>query len=827
MNQPPPPPATPSPGPLHEQQLPIEGMTCAACVRRVEKALSKVPGVAEATVNLATERASVRFDPALTSADALRGAIEQAGYGVPGQEVTLPIEGMTCAACAGRVERALRSAPGVTAASVNLSTERATVQVVAGTSRETLVAVVQGAGYDVTREDAADEDAEAAARERDRLSMRRRLRWAALLSAPILLLDMVPMMVPPAHAWIMTHVPMQTLWYVFFLLATAVQFGPGLRFYRTGWAALRHSSPDMNTLVALGTSAAYGYSVLATFAPGLLPPGTVHVYYEASAVVITLVLLGKYVEALARGRTSEAIKKLVGLQAKTARVVREGAEVEVPIAAVVPGDLVRVRPGERLPVDGTVVEGASYVDESMITGEPVPVEKSEGAKVVGGTVNGTGVLLFRAERVGEGTVLAQIIRLVAHAQASKPAIQALADRVVAVFVPIVLVLAALTAGAWLLWGPDPALAYALVAAVSVLIIACPCAMGLATPVSIMVGTGKAAEMGLLFRKGEALQTLAETAVVALDKTGTLTMGRPALTDIETAQGLNEDDVLALVASVEEHSEHPIARAVVQAAQDRGLALSPAEAFEAIPGYGASARVDGVRVDVGADRYMEQLSLSMSPFAAAAASLAAQGKTPIYTAVDGRLAAVLAVADAVRPTTPAAIEALRRSGVRVAMITGDNRRTAEAVARHLGIDDVLAEVLPAGKADAVKALQAGGRRVTFVGDGINDAPALAQADVGVAIGAGTDVAIEAADVVLMGSDLGGLVAARALSAATLRNIKQNLFWAFAYNVLLIPVAGGALFPVTGTLLSPVWGAAAMGLSSVFVLSNAMRLSRFRP
>ena len=818
--------------------FPVEGMTCAACVRRVEKALASAPGVAEASVNLATERATVTFDPQQTAPAALAEAVRQSGYDVPTHELALPIEGMTCAACVGRVERALAATPGVVSAAVNLATERATVRVLAGTPREALVGAVRRAGYDVVQADAgADgtmEDAEAEARERERRSMKRRLLTSAVLTVPFAV-DMASMLVPAVHRALMEAVGMRTLWLVYFAFATAIQFGPGRRFYRTGWAALRHGSPDMNTLVMTGTSAAYAYSAVATFVPGVLPPGTVHVYYEASAFVITLVLLGKYLEAVAKGRTSEAIKKLVGLQARTARVVRDGGpgvgpvEAEVAITAVVAGDLVRVRPGERLPVDGVVVEGASFVNESMVTGEPVPAEKAAGAEVVGGTVNGSGSLLFRATRVGSGTLLAQIIRLVENAQASRPAIQALADRVVAVFVPVVLVLAALTFGAWLLVGPEPALPFALVAAVSVLIIACPCAMGLATPVSVMVGTGKAAELGVLFRKGEALQTLAEAAVVALDKTGTLTLGRPTLTDLRAAEGFAEDDVLALVAAVEDHSEHPVARAVVEAARSRGLALASVEGFEAVPGFGARGGVGGVRVEVGADRYMARIGLDVAPFADVAARLADEGKTPLYAAVDGRLAAVLAVADPIRATTPAAIRALHAAGLRVAMITGDNRRTAEAVARQLGIDDVLAEVLPDGKADAVKRLQAaapGGRRgVVFVGDGINDAPALAHADVGVAIGTGTDIAIESADVVLMSGDLYGLVNALALSKATLRNIRQNLFWAFAYNALLIPVAAGVLYPAFGLMLSPVLGAAAMGLSSVFVLTNALRLRRF--
>ena len=759
----------------------------------------------------------------------------------PPAEATLSVGGMTCAACVGRVERALGAVPGVLGATVNLATERATVRTAPGVTAGVLREAVERAGYDVIEAEGGA-DAEREARERERLALRRRLLWAAALTAPLVLLDMVPMLVPGGAAWLDGLVPTsqipfagRTLWLVFFALGTAVQFGPGGRFYRTGWAAARHGSPDMNTLVALGTSAAYGYSVVATFAPGVLPPEAVHVYYEAAAAVVTLILLGKYLEAAAKGRTSEAIRRLLALRPATARVVRGGVEREVPVEAVAVGDVVRVRPGETVPVDGVVAEGTSYVDESLVTGEPVPVEKGEGAEVVGGTVNGAGSVLVRAARVGEDSTLAQIVRLVEEAQASRPAIQALADRVVAVFVPAVLVVAALVFGVWLAVGPDPALTYALVAAVSVLIIACPCAMGLATPVSVMVGTGKAAELGVLFRKGEALQTLSEVDAVALDKTGTITEGRPALTDLRPAPGAEADEVLRLVAAVEGPSEHPVARAIVGAASERGLAAPPVRDFEAVAGMGVRGTVGGRRVEVGADRFMASQGLDVSPFAADAARLGDEGKTPLYAAVDGRLAAVLAVADPVKPTSRAAVAALHRQGLRVAVVTGDNRRTAEAVARGLGIDEVIAEVLPADKAAAVRRLQAEGRgghergrrpaRVAFVGDGINDAPALAQADVGVAIGTGTDVAIESADVVLMAGDLGGVVSARALSAATLRNVRQNLFWAFAYNVVLIPVAAGVLYPAFGVLLSPVFGAAAMGLSSLFVLSNALRLRRF--
>ncbi|MEP0547600.1 MAG: heavy metal translocating P-type ATPase [Rhodothermales bacterium] len=810
--------------------LPISGMTCAACAGRVERALSKAPGVAEARVNLATERASVRYDPAETTPVALAEVVRETGYDVPVDETSLTVRGMTCAACMGRVERALKTVEGVLDASVNLATERAVVRHVPGAvSAAQIEAAVRDAGYDVLEVEGGQDrvDAEREAREAERHALRRRLFVAAGFTVPILLLSMGPMLVPGGHDWLAGVVPMPTLFLILFALASVVQFGPGLQFYRAGLASLRHGSPDMNTLVMLGTTAAYGYSVVATFAPGLLPEGTVHVYYEASATIITLILVGKYLEAVAKGRTSEAIKTLLGLQPRTARVVRDGVEQEVSVEEVVAGDVVVVRPGEKIPVDGVVVEGASFVDESMVSGEPVPVEKGEGAEVVAGTINGTGSFRFRAERVGAETVLAQIIQMVEEAQMTRPPIQALADRVVAVFVPVVIGIATLTAVVWLLVGPAPALPIALVAAVSVLIIACPCAMGLATPTSIMVGTGKAAELGVLFRRGDALQTLHEADVVALDKTGTLTEGRPQLTDLDIRDGFTEDEVLRLVAAVEAQSEHPIGRAIVAEAVAREQALPEVEGFEAVPGFGVAATVAGRVVQAGADRYMRRLGLDVGVFASTAERLAEEGKTPLYAAVDGRLAAVLAVADPIKPETPAAIEALHALGLRVAMITGDNRRTAEAIARQLGIDEVRAEVLPDGKAEAVKQLQAEGLSVAFVGDGINDAPALAQADVGLAIGTGTDVAIESADVVLMSGDLRGIPTALALSRATLRNIKQNLFWAFAYNVVLIPVAAGALYPLWGVLLSPVFAAAAMAVSSVFVLTNALRLRRFEP
>ncbi|MDL2344975.1 heavy metal translocating P-type ATPase [Deinococcus sp. MIMF12] len=812
--------------------LEIGGMTCAACVGRVERGLKKVDGVEGAVVNLATERATVTFDPARTNPAALVQQVEDVGYEARTAEVSFPVEGMTCAACVTRVERALNRTEGVLNASVNLATERASVTYLpAAATPAALREAVRGAGYDVPDEASQAQSRLDADRERkaaEIAALRRDVTFAAAFSIPLFLIAMVPMLYAPLHHWLLGAVGERALNWLMLLLAAPVQFGPGRRFYRTGWAALKHRSPDMNTLVMLGTTAAFAYSVLATVAPGLFPAGSAHVYFEASAVVITLILLGKLFEAVAKGRSSEAMRTLLALQPNTARVQRGGETVEVAADDVRLGDLVLVRSGERLPVDGEVVEGRSYVDESMLTGEPVPVEKLPGTRVTGGTVNGNGALTFRATGVGADTALSRIIRLVEGAQASRPPIQGLADKVVAIFVPVVLVIAALTFLAWMLIGGEGALANALVHTVAVLIIACPCAMGLATPVSIMVGSGKAAQMGVLFRTGAALEGLGRAGVVAVDKTGTVTRGAPEVTETVSSQpsAISEDELLRLTAAAEASSEHPLARAIERAARDRGLRVPTATDFEAVPGYGLRATVEGRRVEVGAARYMARLGLDLGELGGQADALAGRGRTPVFVAVDGTLAGLIGVADPVREGSAEAIRVMQAQGAEVAMITGDTRATAGAVAREVGVTRVLAEVLPEGKADAVAELQAGGRTVAFVGDGINDAPALARADVGVAIGTGTDVAVETADVILMSGDLRGVPNAVALSRATLRNIRVNLFWAFAYNVLLIPVAAGVLSP-WGVTLSPVLAAAAMGLSSVFVLTNALRLRGFRP
>ncbi len=808
--------------------IPIEGMSCASCVGRIERALGAVPGVLKATVNLATERADISTSPSTGRQD-LVNAIEGAGYAVPtASSAELSVEGMTCASCVGRVEKALNAVPGVKSATVNLATEKATITLGRSVDVATLIQAVEGAGYTAKEVDAtsARDDESAARRDEETKKLRRDLILAASLAAPVFILEMGSHVIPGMHHYVMSTLG-KASWWIQFALTTLVLFIPGIRFYKKGLPALWRRAPDMNSLVSVGTLAAYGYSLVATFAPSWLPSGTVNVYYEAAAVIVALILLGRYLEAKAKGRTSEAIKRLVGLQPRTARVRRDGKTIEIPAGELSAGDIVEIRPGERIPVDGEVIEGSSYVDESMITGEPVPVEKTTGINVVGGTVNQTGALAVEAKAVGGATVLAQIIRMVEQAQGSKLPIQALVDRVTMWFVPVVMGLAALTFLLWLFLGPDPALTFGLVNAVAVLIIACPCAMGLATPTSIMVGTGRGAELGVLFRRGEALQLLKEADIVAVDKTGTLTEGKPALTDLILAEGFTRAGVLSKVAAVEAKSEHPIARAIVEAAERERIPLAAVDAFESVTGYGVRATAGGVRVEIGADRYMTQLGLSPEIFAEAAAKLGDEGKTPLYAAIGGQLAAIIAVSDPIKATTQEAIRALHGLGIKVAMITGDNRRTAEAVARRLGIDEVIAEVLPDGKVDAVKRLKKQYGHLAYVGDGINDAPALAEADVGLAIGTGTDIAIEAADVVLMSGNLKGVPNAIALSKATMGNIRQNLFWAFIYNAALIPVAAGVLYPLNGVLLSPIFAAGAMALSSVFVLGNALRLKRFRP
>ena len=800
-------------------KMQLTGLSCGSCVGRAEKALKSVDGVQDAAVNFANASAIVTYD-APADAGKLTAALAEAGYPATLDQVTLDIENMSCASCVGRVERALGAAEGVSEVSVNLASESAVVKYVQGaTTPQILAGVSTAAGYKAKpRVEAADRPDTKGA-EADALW--RRFRIAAVLTLPVFVVEMGGHFIPGVHHIVANTIGIQTSWMIQFVLVTLVLAWPGRIFFERGIPALLKGAPDMNALVAVGTSAAWAFSTVATFLPQVLPAGTRAVYFEAAAVIVTLILLGRLLEARAKGRTGEAIRKLVGLQPKSALLELDGEIREVPIAEITVGQIIRVRPGERVALDGEVVDGSSYVDESMITGEPVPVEKQAGACVTGGTVNGAGGFSLRVTKTGDDTMLAQIIRMVEDAQGAKLPIQDLVNKITMYFVPAVLAVATLTVLTWLLFGPDPALSFALVSGVAVLIVACPCAMGLATPTSIMVGTGRAAEMGVLFRKGDALQALQDAEVIAFDKTGTLTEGHPALTALEVTD-LAEDDVLRLVASVEDHSEHPIARAIVQAAKDRDLSLTAPKDFRTLTGYGISATVDGRAVLVGADRLMTKEGIALDALADAAARIAAEGQTPLYAAIDGKLAALIGVSDPVKAATPAAIKALHAMGKTVAMITGDNAGTAKAIAAKLGIDHVVAEVLPEGKVRAIKELQEKHGKLAFVGDGINDAPALAAADIGVAIGTGTDVAIESADVVLMSGDVGGVVNAFEVSRRTMRNIRENLFWAFAYNTALIPVAAGVLYVFGGPLLSPMLAAGAMALSSVFVLSNALRL-----
>jgi P-type Cu+ transporter len=810
--------------------LPVEGMSCASCVGRVERTLQKLPGVHVAHVNLATEQAQITWAVA-SDVPAAIAAIEKAGYSVPLRTVTLQVQEMTCASCVGRVERVLKKQPGVLQAQVNLATEQAVVQVLPAVDTAALLAAVAKAGYPAQvfgaqAPTALGSDAAALRHAQESQHLKRALCVAVVLTFPVFVLEMGGHVWPAFHHMVQASLGQSTSWWLQWLLTTLVLVGPGRHFYLKGIPALLRAAPDMNSLVAVGTLAAYGYSLVATFAVQWLPEGSAHVYYESAAVIVVLILLGRFLEARAKGNTSQAIQQLVQLQAKTARVIRDGAVQELDIAQVLQGDVLEVRPGERIPVDGVVLAGCSFVDESMISGEPVPVEKTAGALLIGSTVNQQGALRMQATKVGADTLLASIIRMVEQAQGAKLPIQALVDKVTMWFVPVVMGISLLTFVGWLVWGPAPALSMALVNAVAVLIIACPCAMGLATPTSIMVGTGRAAQMGVLLRKGEALQQLKDACVVAVDKTGTLTKGKPELTDFLVADGWERSHLLAQIAAVEEKSEHPIARAIVDAALSQGLVLPPVDGFESLTGQGVRAHVQGVAVEIGADRWMQALGAEVTVFAADAERLAREGKTPLYVAINGQLAAMIAVADPIKDSTPAAIAALHQLGLKVAMITGDNRHTAHAIAQQLGIDEVVAEVLPGGKVEAVQRLQADYGALVYVGDGINDAPALAQAEVGIAIGTGTDIAIESADVVLMSGDLPGVPKAMALSKATMSNIRQNLFWAFAYNVALIPVAAGLLYPFNGMLLSPMFAAGAMAMSSVFVLTNALRLRRFQ-
>lgn len=824
-------------------ELPIQGMTCASCVRRVERALTGVEGVRQATVNFATQRASIVFDPNLTSRDAFSKAVVKAGYEVPvlapvttESTVEMSVLGMTCAACVRRIEKALRAVPGVKEAAVNLAVNRATVRFdTRVSSPQALVGAIVGAGYavpelpgsaqaEVATGSAADRaSAVEAAEEKEQRALVRGFILAATLSVPLLIVAMshgaIPGMEGPLGRWLQ------------FVLATPVVLGPGRRFFRLAWSALRHRTADMNTLVALGTGAAWVYSTVALVAPGLFPHAEhgmlPHIYFEAAAAIITFVLLGKLLETRARKRLADAVRGLMDLQPKVARRLLGETEEDVPIEELVAGDIVLVRPGERIATDGEVVRGTSAVDESMLTGESMPVDKVAGATVFGGTLNQSGSLTFRVTKTGKGTALSRIIEAVEQAQGSRAPIARIADVVSGIFVPVVLGIATIT---FLVWaGLDPSaegIATALERFVAVLVIACPCALGLATPAAVAVGTGRGAELGVLVKGGAALEATSRIDTVLLDKTGTLTSGKPSLTDVVDVSEKGTSLLLSLVASAERESEHPVARAIVEGARERGASLSAADDFRAEVGYGVEARVNGQRVRVGTTVWLSRAGVDTQPLESEADRLAAQGRTPSFVAVDGKLAGLVAVAD--RPTSQArvVVETLTRMGVEVAMVTGDRERTARAVAEELGIRTVFAEVKPEDKARIVGEQRGKGRKVAMVGDGINDAPALAGAHVGIAIGSGTDIAVSAADVALLRDGIASLPTALQLARATLLTIRQNLFWAFIYNVIGIPIAAGLLYPWTGWLLSPVLASVAMSMSSVSVLTNSLRLKRFQ-
>ncbi len=800
-----------------EITMPVAGMHCASCVTKVEKSIRDLDGVAEVSVNLATEKVFVKYDSTKNGPGRFVDAVKSVGYDIPLQTTELAISGMSCASCVARIEDGLRRTTGVLEASVNLGTERAFVTHIPGIGYGDLKRAIESTGYkvlDIAAEDT--EDIEQQLREREYHNLKTRFTISAVLTAVVLFLAMSKLFTTSINHFSQLFITIP------------VVFWSGSRFYVGFWKSLRHKTADMNTLVAVGTAAAFIYSLIATVNPGIFASAgrQADVYFDTAAVIITLILLGRLLESRAKGKTSEAIKKLMGLQAKTARVQRDGREIDIDINEVITGDTVIVRPGEKIPTDGVVLDGYSSIDESMLTGESIPVEKKAGDDVIGSTINGTGSFRFRATKVGKDTVLSQIIKMVQQAQGSKAPIQRLADRIAGVFVPIVIGIAVLTFIIWYLWGPAPALTIALLNFVAVLIIACPCALGLATPTAIMVGTGVGAENGILIKGGESLEGAHRVNTVLFDKTGTLTRGKPEVTDVIASNGFSEKEILYHAASLERRSEHPLGEAIVKAADNEKISLADPENFYSIPGQGIAGQVDDHKILLGNSKLMDEKEIDITPLDPDLKRLRGEGKTTMILSVDKKPAGLIAVADTLKPESKKVIDMLHKAGIKTAMITGDNENTAAAVASLIGIDDFIAEVQPQDKALRVKQLQDEGRVVAMVGDGINDAVALAQADLGIAIGSGTDIAMEASDITLLSDDLSGVVRSIELSKKTLRTIRWNLFWAFIYNIIGVPIAAGVLYPFMGTagFLNPMIASAAMAFSSVFVVTNSLRLKR---
>lgn len=809
----------------------IEGMTCASCAQTVEKSARKLSGMNKAAVNLATEKLTVQYDDSVLSESDIQEAVKNAGYKVKKNIVqkTLNIEGMTCASCAQTVEKSTQKLEGMEEASVNLATEKLSVKYDPSVlNLSDITQAVSNSGYEAHEDihSANQVDTDQEKKDNHIKKLWKRFVASAIFTIPLFYLSMGPMVGLPVPGFLDADINPLMNTIVQLILTTPVMFING-EYFKNGFRTLFRGHPNMDSLVALGTSAAYVYSLYSTYAVYAGDASFAHMqYYESAAVILTLITLGKYFEAVSKGRSSEAIKKLMGLAPKTARVMRDGVEKEISIDEVQVDDVIVVRPGEKLPVDGVIISGTTAIDEAMLTGESIPVEKTVGDEVIGASINKTGSFQYRATKVGKDTALAQIVKLVEDAQGSKAPIAKLADEISGIFVPVVIGLAILAGFGWYFIGGET-LSFALTISISVLVIACPCALGLATPMAIMVGTGKGAENGVLIKSAESLETTGKVDTIVFDKTGTITEGKPVVTDIVTVDGLEDAELLRLAASAEVGSEHPLGEAIVRDAREKNIELTDAVEFNAIPGHGIEVTIDGKHLYLGNQRLMVENDISLDVLSETSDRLAEQGKTPMYITINHELAGIIAVADTVKENSIQAIERLHKMGIEVAMITGDNKRTADAIARQVGIDRVLSEVLPEDKAEEVVKLQEEGKRVAMVGDGINDAPALAQSDIGIAIGSGTDVAMESADIVLMRSDLMDVPTAVELSKATVKNIKENLFWAFAYNTLGIPIAMGLLFLFGGPLLNPMFAAAAMSLSSVSVVLNASRLRRFKP